>query len=71
MEIVNTSAEGKSLNLYLISGNFILSGNKCFYLNSNKLNWTAARDHCQDFGQGYDIASIEDLFEQGTATKPP
>ena len=43
-----------------------MTGNKCFYLNNNKLNWTAARDQCRRFGVGYDIASIEDTMEQGT-----
>ena len=30
------------------------------------MNWTSARDQCRRFGLGYDIASIEDLYEQGT-----
>ena len=43
----------------------LITGNKCFYMNTNKLNWTAARDHCREFGKGYDIASIEDIYEHG------
>lgn len=48
--------------------NNLLTGNKCFYMNTNRLNWTAARDHCREFGKGYDIASIEDIYEHGMDT---
>ncbi|XP_060558401.1 macrophage mannose receptor 1-like [Ruditapes philippinarum] len=42
--------------------------NKCFYIGganpSSRLNYTAAYTLCRRFGTGYDIASIEDIFEQ-------
>ncbi|XP_053409086.1 macrophage mannose receptor 1-like [Mercenaria mercenaria] len=42
--------------------------NKCFYIGganpSLRLNYTAAYQLCRKFGTGYDIASIEDIFEQ-------
>lgn len=40
--------------------------NKCFYVGgaSGRMNYTAAYQLCRRFGKGYDLASIEDLFEQ-------
>lgn len=51
----------------LINNVFLLIGNKCFYIGgaSTRLNYTSAYQLCRRFGNGYDIASIEDIFEQG------
>ncbi|KAL4229236.1 hypothetical protein ACF0H5_012275 [Mactra antiquata] len=43
--------------------------NKCFFIGgvqnqNNRRNWTAAYQYCRSFGSGYDIAAIEDLYEQ-------
>jgi len=46
-----------------------LAGNKCFLLGGTvsnaQVNWTQARSACQHYGQGYDLASINSMHDQG------